>query len=310
MTLQKRSYTAGHFELLIDGHASTAYLKSVDGGFVKASTIDEPIGPNNNRIKHTSVADIEPFSIDCGISGANDILRWIQSSWRQEFNRRNGQITHANFDLKRTFEHQFYDALIAETTFPTLDGSSKDAAFLKVKIQPERVMSTKLPGTGGAPVQANMGSKQKLWTPASFRLNIDGLDEMKYANKVDSFTIKQGIKKFYTGEDRFPQIEPTKVDFPNITGTISLEFADRLLKWYDDYVVKGKADLKQQKSGSIEFLAPDKKSTIFAINLYEVGLQHAQITQSSANADQIKRVKFELYVGRMDLDGSGGLGME
>src|SRR4051794_4894696 len=115
MTLQKRSYTAGHFELQIDGHATTAYLKSVDGGYVKQAMIDEPIGPENLRVKHSSVAEIEPMSIDFGLSGAGEVLKWIQGSWRKKWARRNGQITHANFDLYRTFEHEFYDALISET---------------------------------------------------------------------------------------------------------------------------------------------------------------------------------------------------
>jgi hypothetical protein len=306
MTLSKRSYTAGHFELLIDGHASTAYLKSVDGGHVRANVVDEPIGHDIVRVKHTSTVDIEPFSIDFGIAGANDVLLWIQSSWRKNWGRRNGQITHANFDLYRTFEHEFFDALISETTFPTLDGASKEAAYMKIKVQPERIVTRK---ASGSQLQAHLSPKQKLWLPSGFRLNIDGLDEMKYTNKIESFTIKQGIKKLYTGEDRFPQIEPTKIDFPNITGTISLEYADRLLQWYDQYVVKGQADTKAQKSGSIEFLSPDRQKTLFQINLYEIGLHHLQVMQSAANADSIKRVKFELYVGRMDLDGAGALGL-
>ena len=306
MTLSKRSYTAGHFELQIDGQASTAYLKSVDGGHVRASVIDEPVGHENIRVKHTSTVEIEPFSIDFGISGAKDVLLWIQSSWRKNFVRRNGQITHANFDLYRTFEHEFFDALISETTFPTLDGASKEAAYMKIKVQPERVVMRK---ASGSQLQANFGSKQKLWLPSCFRLNIDGLDEMKYTNKIESFTIKQGIKKLYTGEDRFPQIEPTKIEFPHITGTISLEYADRLLEWYDQYVIKGQSDAKAQKSGSIEFLSPDRQKTLFQLNLYEIGLHHLQILQSTANVDTIKRVKFELYVGRMDLDGSGALGL-
>lgn len=307
MTLSKRSYTAGHFELQIDGHASTAYLKSVDGGHVRASVVDEPIGHENIRVKHTSTVDIEPFSIDFGLSGANDVLLWIQNSWRKNFARRNGQINHANFDLYSTFEHEFFDALIAETTFPTLDGSSKEAGYMKIKVQPERVVTRK---ATGSQLRAHIGSKQKLWLPSGFRLNIDGLDEMKYTNKIESFSIKQGIKKLYTGEDRFPQIEPTKIEFPNITGTISLAYADRLLKWYDDYVIKGQADPKAQKSGSIEFLSPDRSRTIFQINLYEIGLHHCQVVQSTANSEQIKRVKFELYVGRMDIDGGGALGLE
>lgn len=307
MTLQKRSYSAGHFELVLDGHVSTAYLKSVEGGYVRAQAVDEPIGPANLRIKHSSVAEIEPMTIDMGVAGAGDVLRWIQSSWRKQFNRRNGQVTHATFDLKRAFEHEFYDALVVETSFPALDSSSKEAAFMKVKIQPERVVTRK--ASGGA-VQGTLTSKQKLWTPSSFRLNIDGLDEMRHTNKIEALTIKQGVKKFYTGEDRFPQIEPTKIEFPNLVGTISLEFADKLLAWYDEYVVRGQNDVSAQKTGSLEFLTPDRKQTIFAINLYDIGLVHLQVLQSAGNSDQIKRVKFEMYVGRMDIDGSGGLGLE
>ena len=155
-----------------------------------------------------------------------------------------------------------------------------------------------------------LGAKQKLWMCSGFRLKIDGLQDVEYTNKIESFTIKQGVRKFYTGEDRFPQIEPTKIEFPNISGTISLEYADRLLEWYDRYVVKGQKDPKAQKSGSLEFLAPDRNQVLFRINLYEVGLHHLAMVQSQANADQIKRMKFELYVGRMDLDGGGALGME
>lgn len=301
MTLDKRSYTSGHFELLIDGHASTAYLKSVDGGFAKAQLIDEPVGPSNQRIKHTSTVDIDPFTIDFGISGANDILRWIQGSWKKKYDRRNGSISHANFNLKKTFEHEFREALITETSFPALDGSSKEAAYMKIKVQPEFVRTKKLPG--GEAASGNLGKKQKMWMASGFRLNIDGIDEMRYTNKVEAFTIKQGIKKLYTGQDRFPQIEPTKIEFPNISGTIALEYADKLLKWHEDYVMKGQSDPRAQKTGSIEFLTPQRDKTIFSINMYEVGLASLQVLPSQANQDQIKRVKFELYVGRMDLDG-------
>jgi len=309
MALQKRAYTSGHFELAIDGHVSTAYIKTVEGGYVRSSVVDEPIGPEVDRIKHTSVADIDPFTCDCGISGLGDVLRWIQSSWRKKFNRRSGQITHADFNLHRTFEHEFYDALISETTFPALDGSARDAAFMKIKFQPERVVVRKMPSGGGARLQANTGPKQKMWTPSSFRFSIDGIDEMKFTNKVESFTIKQGVKKLWTGQDRFPQIEPTKLEFPNITGTIALEFADKLLEWYNKSVVQGQNDPKSQKSGMIEFLDPSKTKTLFAVNLYEVGIQHLQVIGSTANQDTIKRVKFELFCGRMDLDGAS-LGLE
>jgi T4-like virus tail tube protein gp19 len=297
-----KSSTGGHFELAIDGHATTAYLKTVDGGYVRAALMDEPIGPDNHRIKHSSVVSIEPFSLEFGMAGANDVLRWIQQSWRKEWSRRNGEIRHANFDLYQTFTHEFFDALITETTFPTLDGGSKDAAYIKIKVQPEQVITKKATGDR---VKSNLGAKQKLWMCSGFRLNIDGIDDMKYTNKIDSFTIKQGVKTLYTGAERFPQVEPTKLEFPAITGTIALGYADKLLEWYDNAVVKGVAESTAQKTGSLEFLSPDRGDVLFRINLYEVGLGHCQIPQSTANADQIKRVKFELYVGRMDIDGKG-----
>ena len=310
-TSQHKASTAGHFELVIDNGSgatkpTTAYLKSVDGGYVRAGLMDEPIGPENYRIKHTSVVSIEPFALEFGLSGANDVLKWIQQSWRKEWSRRNGEIRHGDFDFNQTFTHEFYDALITETTFPTLDGASKEAAYLKLKIQPERVVSKKQDGSA---LQAITGSKQKMWMPSGFRLTLDGIAGMEYTNKIDSFTIKQGVKTLYVGAERFPQIEPTKIEFPAISGTIALGYADALLAWYDKAVVAGAADPSQQRSGSLEFLAPDRSEVLFRINLYEVGIHHAQIPQSTANMDQIKRVKFELYVGRMDIDGKG-MGME
>ena len=301
MTVQKKSYTSGHFELEIDGHKSTAYVKSVDGGHVTANSIDEPIGTHNERIKSISTLDIEPFTVDFGISGARDILKWIDASWKKKYTRRSGMITHANFDLQRTYEHEFYDALITETTFPALDGAAKDTAYLKVKIQPERVEERKVPP--GAKINPTGGVKQKLWSANSFRLTIDGKRGFEYTNKIESFTIKQGVKKNYVGEHRFPQIEPTKLEFPHIVGTLGLDYADDLFKWRDAYHRQGAVDPANQHSGELEFLGPDKKTIILSITLRDVGIHKVSLQQSQANQDSIKRVKYELFVGHMELDG-------
>jgi hypothetical protein len=310
MTLPtSKSYAAGHFELQIDGHKSTAYLKSCEGGWARANVVDDAVGSDPQRVKQISSVDIDPISLEFGLAGANDMLQWIKGSWDRKYSRRNGQITHADFNMKAAFEHEFYEALITETTFPALDGASKDAGYLKCKLQPERVVTKMLPG-GGPQISGLLSPKQKMWTPAAFRFSIDGIDEMKFTNKLDSFTIKQGVKKFYTGSGRFPHIEPTNIQFPNISGTISLAYADKLLKWHNDYIHKhqGTIDPKAQKSGAIEFLSPDRNQTIFRINLFEVGLLFVGIEPSTANKEEIKRVKFEMYVHKMDIDGSGALG--
>lgn len=305
--MTSKSYSGGHFELQIDGHKTTTFLKSVDGGWAKANTVDDPVGAASGRVKHVSTVEVEPMSLELGLSGASQVLQWIQGSWNRQWSRRNGQISHADFNLKSTFEHWFYDALITETTFPTLDGSAKEAGYLKCKIQPEQVVTKMTPP--GAQLSSNYSTKQKMWTPSAFRFTLDQIDGMEYTNKIESFTIKQGVKKMYTGADRFPQIEPTNIQFPNISGTISLAYAEKLLKWHQDYIVSGKKDPKQQMSGAIEFLSPDRKQTIFRINLFEVGLASVAVMQSTANQDQIKRVKFEMFVGNMKLD-AGALGLD
>jgi hypothetical protein len=295
----KKSFTSGHFELSIDGRKTTAYLKSLDGGWGRHSLVDERIGPENIAIKHGAVADVDPFSFEFGLSGANQVLAWIRESWRKEPKPANGEIVHANFNMEPMFTHQFQGALITETTFPAFDGGSKDAAYIKVKCQP---YATAISKGGGGKLRATHGQKQKLWMSSGFRLNIDGIDDMKYTNKIESFTIKQGVKKMYTGKFRHPELIPTKIEFPNISGTISLEYAQGLLDWYNKYVYKGASDRTAQKSGSLEFLSPNRADVLFRINLYELGLLNTSIVQSTANADQIKRVKFEMYVGRMDLE--------
>ena len=302
----RRPYTAGHFELSIDGHKSTAYLKSVDTGDMEAQEVTEAIGAENKRIKHISVVEVPPISVEFGISGASQILKWIQASIDKQWGRRNGQITHADFDLRTQYEYSFNNALITEVTFPTLDGAAREPAYVKLKFQPESSTAIKKPGPQIVP---SMGQKQKTWVPSAFRLRIDGIDEMAYCNKLESFTIKQGVKKLFTGMTRYPEIEPTKIEFPGLSGTIALEYADKLFDWYQEYVKKGTSEQKAQKTGAIEFLDPTRSKVIFAINLMEVGITNVAVVASTANQDQIKRAKFKLYVGEMKLDGPG-LGLE
>lgn len=311
MALGRTSYAAGHFKLEIDGHKSTAFVKSVEGGWSRANIADDSVGPDGQRIKQITTRDIDPITVEFGLAGSNDMLKWIQSSWKRKPEKRHGQITHANFNMQAVFEHEFVNAYITETTFPALDGASKESGYLKCKLQPEYVV-TKPIDPPGARISADVSAKQKMWTTSAFELIIDGLDEMKHVNKIDSFTITQDIQKLRTGKTEFFEVVPHGIKFPNVTGTISLEYAKRLHAWQQRYIrsQNGAAtkDPEAQKSGSINFLSPDRKKVLFRINLFEVGLVSLSVEPSKANEEQIKRAKFELYIHRMELDSSSTLG--
>ena len=153
----------------------------------------------------------------------------------------------------------------------------------------------------------NIPPSQKAWLCSGFRLNIDNVDSTQYVNKIDSFTIKQGVKAFYTGTDRFPQIEPTKIEFPNISGTIAQGYSAGMQTWYEQCVANGIADPKSVKQGSLEMLAPDRSTVLFRLILKDCGLLSLKLNQSTANSGDIKRAKFEMYVGEMAIDGAGAL---
>lgn len=302
------AYASGHFELNIDGHKTTSFLKAVEGGNPKQGVVSEATGSELTQMKHGGVWEIDPITIDFGMSGAKEILKWIQGSWRKDWSTRNGEIIHADFDLKATFVQEFSDAVILETTFPTLDGSSREGAYMKVKFQPQNVLLKK---ENGARTSGIMSAKQKMWLCSQFALHLDGIEGLEHINKIDSFTIKQNVKKFYSGDpdEKFPQLIPTKLEFPNLVCYMAEGHAHKVLNWFNSN--KGAKDMerKQQlQSGALEFNAPDGR-VVFRINLYEVGLANYQVVSANANEDKIKRVKFELFVGRMDIDGDGALGL-
>ncbi|MCG8424661.1 MAG: phage tail protein [Proteobacteria bacterium] len=302
----KRSYTSGHFLFNIDDSPAWSWLKSVDGGVVKGNVVTENVGPDTLHFKHITTVEIEPLSVEVGMSASSPMFRWIQDSWKRQFSRRNGSIVHANFRLESTLEQWFTGALIVETVFPTLDASDKSPAYLSVKLKPEYLEIKK---SGGEVVTGVEGSnKQKMWLPSMFRVNIDGIDCTR-VNKVESFTVKQKIKEMYIGNNRYPELEPTGIEFPNLVLTLPAAFADDFITWHQKFVVMGARDNEHEKQGSIEFLDPaGGKLPIFTVDLKNVGINSLAIEKSEAKAEQIKRCKAELYVESMEL--KYGLGLE
>jgi hypothetical protein len=302
-TTTGRSFAAGHFGLIIDGAKVSAYIKSVEGGFPKANLTDEAIGTDPLHVKHLSTREIEPFQVEVGLSGSKSVLMWIQDSWQKKFSRHNGQCTHADFNKMGRFEQHFTNALIMETAFPTLDGSTKEPGYLKVKFLAEQV---ELKQNDGPRILADVAANQKMWHNHAFRFRIDGVD-MSKASKIDGFTIKQGVKALHTGAALFPELEPTKVEFPDLSVHLSLQFANPAMNWYNETVRRGAKDPSVEKTGAIEFLTPDLRTVIFTVKLKQVGIKNFSINRSEGAQEAIKRAKVDLYVGEMELVPGPGL---
>ncbi len=303
----RRAYSGGHFELRIDGMPQTAHIKSIEGGWAKQNAVDEQVGSDNMRLKHATTVEVDPITIEMGLSQSNYALKWIQASWKKEFARHNGSIVTANFDYESEFEHWFYNALIEETAFPGLDAASKDALFLKLKLRPEWVEFK--PGDKHKLASVHSG-KQKLFSASSFRLVIDGIDT-KYVNKIEGFTVKQGIKTVGAGRrlnaNRTPELEPTKLEFPDLTFHMTQKHTGEVFDWYKSVVLDGVKDPVAERNGAIEFLSLDRKKVLLRVKLSEVGIKMFSRPKMEANQDSMARCKIDLFVGSMELDDMSGL---
>lgn len=299
----RRSFTSGTFMFTLDGSTDTGYVKSVDGGAYKGEVAAEQVGPDFTRFKHITTVDIEPISLELGMAVSNRMIQWIGDSWQRKYSRRNGSILHGDFKGKVHYEQQFKDALITETTFPALDATDKNPAYMNVKFQPETLDLHKSSGD----LHATVGTKQKLWTPASFMLLIDGLDCSK-VSKIESFSVKQKVKKLYYGGARQAQIEPTGIEFPDLNIEMSLAHADDFIKWHKDYVMSGARDMKMEKEGEIIFYNQSMMDALLSVKLKRVGICGIQLLKSEAMAEQVKKVKVSLYCDSMAI--SPGIGLE
>lgn len=300
--------SAGHFELVIDGAKHSHYLKSVEGGWIKAAEMKESVGRDNVQIKHHSTVEIEPFGCEIGMAATSSIMSWLKASSDKAWCYRNGHIAHGNMNMKIVFLHQFHNALLTEVGFPACDAKSKETAYLKLKMLAQTVETSA--ESGRESMDQTGGPKQKQWACSAFRFQIYGVDGSDYVNKIDAFTIKQGVNKTYTGKNRFPTIVPSKLEIPGLSGTINLSAANGFMQWYQETLAKevGSQAHKAEKQAVLEFLSPDRSNrAICKIHFKNVGLTGVSVMQSQANADGSKLLKFDLSVENIEVDDMTGM---
>jgi hypothetical protein len=288
-----RPYVSGNYMLNLAG-VPVGFVKSVAGGGVTAEVISENAGPSYFTKKHLGRIQYEAFTIRIGLSMNKAIYDWISASWQMKSSRKSGSIISADYNLNAQSERQFSNALLTETTIPAMDGSGKEPAYLTFKLQPEVVQYKKATGK----VSSDVGkTEQQLWLPSNFRLDIAGLDCTK-VNKIDAFTVKQTFATDDIGNAR--DVEPGRLNFPNLKVSLSEAGAQTWVDWHDDFVIKGNNGESNEKNGSLAFLSPNRTTELGRINFFNLGIFKLAFDEGDAAPDPIKRVTAELYCERMD----------
>lgn len=289
-----RSYTAGRFACDLDGEVA-GYVKSVSGGNIKGEVAVHQLGPDNVQKKHLATIVHEPFTLEVGMGMSRSFYEWIQASFDKGHVTKSGEMIAADFDYCAQSARVFTGAHISEVTIPALDASSKEPAYMTLKIDPERIRYEK---RGGEKLNGQIGTATKKWLTSAFVVEIGDLPCDGVA-KVDSFTWKQSIIKDQVGKFRECTKHPAKVEVPNLKLSISMKDIEPWRAWHESFVINGNCSDADEVTGSITFLGPDHNEELAEITLDHVGIISLTQAKQEANKEEIARFEVELYVEQM-----------
>lgn len=297
---KERTYVAGNFGLTLEG-VQIGSLKSFEGGGATAEVVVEKAGANQIPGKHIAGVRYENISVVTGLH-AKALNDWIAASWKGSGPRKNGSIQAADHNYTVVSEREFINALVVETTMPTLEGGGKDMASITVKLAPEY---TRLKSGSGAKVQTADAKAQKNWLRSSFRFELDGVDG-NAVGKIDSFTVRQTIAESAIGEMRDYEKASGAIEFPDLKITLDANRAQTWEDWHEDFVVKGNNGANRERNGAIVYLDPTGKIELGRVTLSNCGIFRLSPLKADAKLERTARMIAELYCERMEFSTTKG----
>jgi len=276
-TDRKAAYFGGRFTLELDDKKPVGFVTSIDGGHFKADPVPSLIGASNVITRYAGKPKYDDITITTGMAMSPGFWKWVKASLDNKPERRSGAIVGYDFNNKERTRRTFKNALISEVGFPSLDASSKSAAYLTIKISPETLEFADGDNSTLQMDQAlNESVKQKRWLASNFKFALEkfkGDDSMRNA-KIEAFTVKQNIINNPVGPEREARKEVGRLELPSL----QISFAETQMKnwaaWFDKSVVKGSYE---QTTGAITYLASDYTTELMRLDLQNVGLSSLEI---------------------------------
>lgn len=297
ITTDKRAYTAGRFGMELDGQFS-GWIQSTSGGNAVAIAPNS-VGTDQIQRKHIGGVKYEDVTINCGTGMSKSFYEWIKASFENQLIRKNCAIVSCDFEYKLRSRMELFNALVTEVSFPACDASSKDAAKMTIRFAPEstRMMTT---GNAGSAYQGSLKNNQavqKKWLPANFRLKIDGLDCAR-VRKIEAVTAKFVSGTSQASEARLGSGIGTRPSLSNLI--ISLPESRDFYQWHED-VVKGNAGQGREKGGTLEYLSPDLRESIFSLSFHKLQILKLVLSPVQANSESARMVTAEMYCSELAL---------
>jgi hypothetical protein len=281
---------AGGAGIEIDG--VRAAVKEASGGAAFGDAVSEKLGPDHVVHKHVGGVQYEEIALVVGADMPKPLASWTTDTLNLRFAHKSGAILGLDGG-KEVSRRAFTNGLLTDVVFPELDASSKDVAYITVKISPEY---TRLAPPNAAAMTAQATPPQKMTMASAFRLQIDGLDTSR-VSKIEALDVKMKVGTDPIGEQRDYTKAPVNLEIPNLVFYVSESHADSIAKWHEDFVVKGNNGQDKEKNGRIDLLSSSGQA-VYSLELQHLGITHFTPEPYAAD-DATRKVRVEMYVEQM-----------
>lgn len=292
-----RSYIGGRYGLELDG-AFAGLLTGFVGGNATGDVVKEKPNQDFVQRKHLGSVRVEPITIETGLPMPRSFYDWIKSSIepRPRFLRKNGAIIEFDGSNREVGRRNFFNALITAVEFPSCDAASKEQARLAVTFSPEAV---RLSPSKGAPLPLQSRQAAHLLR-SNFRLRIQGLEQATVrTSKIEPIEVKVATAETGPGKGGS---QPGAVEVPNLIITVADSSAAPFYAWHEDFVIKGNNGQDRERPGVLEYLSPDFKTVLLALNFFNLGIFRVAPDAAAGPQDTLRRSKVEMYCEAVTTD--------
>ena len=282
-----------HFLIELDGQPA-GRLFAMSGGGVQADVITMAAGPISVH-KHIGALKYEDMTLTFGTSMAQAFYNWISDSIGGGSKRKSGAIVLLSSSGKPDWRLEFNNALIHSLEMPACDAGSKDPAHITIMISPEstRSISTDLKHNTG--VYAS--GLAKGWYIHDFKLSIDGLD-CTHVRSIEALRVGKKITFDAVANIRDEVLDEGPEEYSDLVVTLNSNHASGFLKWFEEFVEKGRNSPTDEKNGVLHFFAPNASKAYFKMELLGLGLYKMEGAKS-VNPNIAMPLTFRLYCNEM-----------
>lgn len=244
--------------LTIPGEAPTR-LATAAGGTAAADVIEVVIGSALTPFRHLGNPHFEPIELSFAPQQCSPLYGWISATLGGSYEPKRGAIQTTDASGRVRWQIEFFDALVSRVTLPAT-GAQGDDAMINVALAADYARLNFPGGRVALPaVQA----------PASVRTVLSLVDLPTVEVQLELITI--AIEFAASPDPRDHELEPSRIEFPNLKLTIPDDALVPFLWWHSDFVVSGNNDQGSEKSGSIAYLSQSGQP-LMTLDLSGVGI--------------------------------------